>query len=113
MSALIALEEQRESLALDLEQAAQLEGRHRANEKAMELLPTQSGKSTRPALVCLGKESFLSMGAPAVNSALAKENARLWAEIEEIQMRITKKERELEEAAEVERTMGKTVPANR
>ncbi len=90
MSALIALEEMRESLALDMEHAALLEGRHRDNEKAMAGLPT-AGVDGGHALVCLGKEAFLSLGTAAARSALTKDNERLWMEIEEVQMRITKK----------------------
>eukprot|EP00171_Calliarthron_tuberculosum_P008491 IDg8491t1 len=96
------LEEAREEVELDINQASLLEKRHRENEKAISLLPKEVNSITkRPVMMCLGKEAFLSLGLDAARDALLSENKRVWDEIETLQRKITKGSRELEEMEEM------------
>lgn len=106
----IKLEEAREEVELDINQASLLEKRHRENEKAISMLPQDgSSKTKRPVMMCLGREAFLSVGADAAREALLRENEKLWEEIERIQRKITKGSRELEDMEEIARVVHKNI----
>lgn len=90
---ILKLEEGREQLALEMEQASALESRHRANEKAI----GHVGSNDESAFVCLSKHSFIKLPVECVRKVLETENSKVWAEVEQTQRRITKLAREVEE----------------
>lgn len=110
METRIALEQARERLEIDVKQASLLEKRHRENEKALNLLDPNSKSQVK---MCLGREAFVSLPYTKANSALLLENERLWDEIDNLQRRITKEARELEELEECIQAALSTVPANK
>lgn len=102
----VELEQARERLELDIQHAALLESRQRENDKALAQLRGDS------AMICLGKEAFVSMPIDKARASLKSENERLYSETEELQMRITKHARELEEMEESARAILSNAPTN-
>ena len=100
----IELEQARERLDLDIQHASLLEARQRENEKALAQMQSDS------ALICVGKEAFISMPIETARATLKRENERLHAETEKLQMRITKQARELEEMEESARAILTNAP---
>lgn len=114
METRIGLEQARERLEIDVKQASLLEKRHRENEKAINLLdPKNSFSSASQVKMCLGREAFISLPYSKARSALVLENERLWDEIDNLQRRITKEARQLEELEECIQAALSTVPSNK
>lgn len=101
IDARVELETARERLALDEQHAQQLEARHRANEKAMAMISasaTATATTQREgAMLCHGKEAFISLPVDDARAAMERDNKRIWETVDELQRSITKQARELEE----------------
>lgn len=94
LEAVLHLEAVRESVLLDTQQSSCLHQRHRGNEAAVAAL--REGKAAN-AMVCVGKSAFVVMTTSAAERLLEKQNNVIWGEIEDVQRRVTKGMREMDD----------------
>lgn len=83
-------------LQMNLQQAAQLEDRHREMERAIEATASAPSQT----LFCLGVQTFVHVPSKAAVALLKEEALRVWEMIEDVQRVILKLERLVEEASE-------------